>query len=195
MANPISLKEQYQKEIAPSLQKDLGIKNKHAIPALKMVKLNVGMGSIIAGKKDSGEILDNLAAITGQKPIVTKARKSISNFKLREGMPVGATVTLRGQKMYDFMNKLINVTFPRIRDFRGVSARGFDGHGNYSVGIKENTVFPEINPDNVDKIHGLQVTIVTSAENDEHGYKLLKAMGFPFQALPKSMEKKEEAKS
>lgn len=190
MATPISLKEQYDKEIAPSLQKDLGITNKHAIPALKMVKLNVGIGSIIAGKKDYSEIVENLAAISGQKPIVTKARKSISNFKLREGMPVGATVTLRGKKMYDFMNKLINVTFPRIRDFRGVSVRGFDGRGNYSIGIKENTVFPEINPDNADKIHGLQVTIVTSATNNEDGYKLLKAMGFPFQAPPKSLESK-----
>lgn len=182
---PTSLKEQYEKNIAPALKKELDIKNTHAVPALKMIKVNVGFGSIIAGKKDSAEILDNIAAISGQRPVVTLARKSISNFKLREGMPVGASVTLRGEKMYDFMNKLIHVTFPRVRDFRGVSARGFDGHGNYSVGLKENTVFPEINPDNVDKIHGLQITIVTSATDDESGYKLLKAMGFPFQPLPK----------
>lgn len=188
MPTPISLQEQYKKTIAPALQKELGIKNKHAVPALKMIKLNVGIGSAVAsGKKDYTEILDNIAAISGQRPVVTKSRKSISNFKLREGMPVGVTVTLRGKKMYDFMNKLIHITFPRIRDFRGIPARGFDGHGNCSVGIKENTVFPEINPDNVDKIHGLQITIVTNAGNDEHGYKLLKAMGFPFQPLPKSL--------
>lgn len=185
MATPHSLKEQYEKEIVPALKKELGIDNRHAVPGLKMVKLNVGLGPFVAAKKDYNEVLENIASITGQRPIVTKARKSISNFKIRDGMNVGATVTLRGQKMYDFMNKLIHITFPRIRDFRGFSARSFDGKGNYSVGIRENTVFPEINPDNVDRIHGLQITIVTTAENNEQGYKLLKAMGFPFQPLPK----------
>lgn len=185
MATPVSIKEQYTKEIIPALQKDLGIKNIHAIPALKTVKINIGLGPLVAAKKDYSDVLQNIAAITGQKPVVNKARKSISNFKIREGMAVGASVTLRGKTMYDFMTKLIHVTFPRIRDFRGFSAKAFDGNGNYSIGIKENTVFPEINPDTVDKIHGLQITIVTSAQDDEQGYKLLKAMGFPFQPLPK----------
>ncbi|HMR00909.1 MAG: 50S ribosomal protein L5 [Candidatus Gracilibacteria bacterium] len=184
MATPVSIKEHYTKEIAPALQKELGIKNIHAVPALKTVKINIGLGPLVAAKKDYSDVLENIASITGQKPVVNKARKSISNFKIREGMPVGASVTLRGKTMYDFMTKLIHVTFPRIRDFRGFSAKAFDGNGNYSVGIKENTVFPEINPDAVDKIHGLQITIVTTATDDEQGYKLLKAMGFPFQPLP-----------
>jgi len=182
MADPISLKQQYDKTIAPALQKELGIKNKFAVPALKSVKLNVGLGPFVAAKKDYSEIIDNIAAITGQRPVVTKARKAISNFKIREDMPVGIAVTLRGKRMYDFVNKLVHITFPRIRDFRGLPIRGFDGTGNYTVGISENTVFPEINPDNVDKIHGLQVTIVTTAKDNDQGYKLLKAIGFPFQA-------------
>jgi len=185
MATPVSIKQQYTKEIIPALQKELGIKNIHALPALKTVKINIGLGPLVLAKKDYSDVLQNIAAITGQKPVVNKARKSISNFKIREGMPVGASVTLRGKTMYDFMTKLIHVTFPRIRDFRGFSAKAFDGNGNYSMGIKENTVFPEINPDTVDKIHGLQITIVTTAQDDEQGYKLLKAMGFPFQPLPK----------
>jgi len=170
MATPVSIKEHYTKEIAPALQKELGIKNIHAVPALKTVKINIGLGPLVAAKKDYSDVLENIASITGQKPVVNKARKSISNFKIREGMPVGASVTLRGKTMYDFMTKLIHVTFPRIRDFRGFSAKAFDGNGNYSVGIKENTVFPEINPDAVDKIHGLQITIVTTATDDEQGY-------------------------
>lgn len=179
----LTLKEHYLKNIAPTLQKELGVKNVLAVPKLKYVKLNVGLGPLIAAKKDYTEILDNLASITGQKAVVTKARKSISNFKIREGMAVGCTVTLRGEKMYDFINKLVNVTLPRIRDFRGIPIKGLDGHGNYTIGITENLVFPEINPDTTDKIHGLQITIVTSAENNEQGYALLKALGFPFQAL------------
>lgn len=182
---PLSLKEKYEKEIRPNLQKELGIKNPLAVPALKMVKLNAGLGSFIAAKKDYSEVLENLAAVSGQKAVITKARKSISNFKIRQGVPVGATVTLRGKRMYDFMNKLINIILPRIRDFRGLPVRGFDNHGNYTVGISENTVFPEINPDNVEKIHGLQITIVTTAKNNDEGFQLLKAMGFPFQAPQK----------
>lgn len=176
----MTLKEQYLKVIRPALQKELGIKNINAVPKFTLVKLNVGLGPLIAAKKDYSEILENLANITGQKPVVTKARKAISNFKIREGMPVGVAVSLRGDKMYDFINKLVNITFPRVRDFRGVNPKGFDGRGNYSVGIKEHNVFPEVNPDAVDKIHGLQVTIVTSAKTDEEGRALLNAIGFPF---------------
>jgi len=176
----LSLQELYSTEVAPNLKKELGIKNVNAIPKVKSIKVNVGLSQYIAGKKDYSDVINNLAIITGQKPVVTKARKAISNFKIRENMPVGVAVTLRGNKMYDFLNKLINITFPRVRDFRGLSAKQFDGNGNYSVGIKENNVFPEINPDSLDKLHGLQVTIITTATNDENGYKLLKAMGFPF---------------
>lgn len=182
----LTLQEQFQKNILPSLQKELGIKNVWAVPRLKKVKLNVGLGPFIAAKKDYSEIINNLAVITGQKPVVTKARKAISNFKIRKDLPVGVTVTLRGKRMYDFVNRLVNITFPRVRDFQGISVKGFDGKGNYSVGILENTVFPEVNPDTVDKIHSLQVTIVTSAGDDEKGYKLLKALGFPFQKSQKT---------
>jgi len=181
MANNIlTLKEKYTKDIVPVLKKELKLKNINAVPKVKCIKLNVGLGPYIAAKKDYSEIITNFAAITGQKPVVTKARKAISNFKIRKDMPVGITVTLRGHKMYDFLNKLINITLPRVRDFRGVSPKGFDGHGNYSFGVIENTVFPEINPDNIEKIHSLQVTIVTTSKNNEEGYELLKAMGFPF---------------
>lgn len=183
----LTLREHYNKNILPKLQKDLGIKNPMAVPKLEKVKLNVGLGPFLAAKKDYSDVLDNIAAVTGQRPVVNNARKSISNFKVKEGYPVGISVTLRGDKMYDFVSKLVNITFPRVRDFRGISGRSFDGKGNYSVGITENIVFPEINPDNVEKIHGLQITICTTAKNNEEGYQLLKALGFPFR---ESKEKK-----
>lgn len=181
MAEVQSLKQQYQKTIAPKLQKELKKDNVWSVPRLKMVKLNVGIGPLVTNKKDYSEVVTNLAAITGQKPIVTKARRAISNFKIRENMPVGVTVTLRGKRMYDFVYKLINVTFPRIRDFRGFPMKCLDDKGNVNVGLRENSVFPEVNPDNIEKIHGLQVTIVTTAQNKEDGYGLFKALGFPFQ--------------
>lgn len=184
------LKEHFNKTITPVLQKELGLKNIWATPRISKVKINVGLGSFIAGKKDYSEVLDNVAAIAGQKPVVTRARKAISNFKIKENQPVGVTVTLRGKKMYDFLTKLTNITFPRIRDFRGISPKAFDGHGNYTVGIVENSVFPEINPDNIEKIHGLEVTIVTTAKDDASGKKLLEAMGFPFQKLKEKKTKK-----
>ena len=177
---PLTLKENFYKNILPALQKEIGAKNISAVPRMTKVKLNVGLGPFLASKKDYSEVLDNLAAITGQRPIVTKSRKSISNFKIRENMPVGVVVTLHGNKMYDFINKLVNITFPRVRDFRGLTSKGFDGHGNYSEGIVENNVFLEINTDTVDKIHGLQITITTTAKNDEDGFKLLTILGFPF---------------
>ena len=164
------------------LEKELGLRNRLAIPRVTKVTLNIGIGSYIrSGDKNFDPIIENLSLLTGQKPITVKARKAISNFKLREGNPVGLTVTLRGQRMYDFLSRLVNVVLPRIRDFRGISAKGFDGNGNYTMGIKEVTVFPEVNPDNINHNHGLQITIVTTAKNDKEGYALLKAMGFPLQ--------------
>jgi len=181
MANTaITLKENYIKNIAPALQKDLNIKNVSAVPKIKVVKLNVGLGAFLAGKKDYSEVLENIAAITGQRPVVTKARKAISNFKIRENMPIGVSVTLRGKKMYDFINKLVNITLPRVRDFRGLTTRSFDGRGNFTMGLKETTVFPEINPENMDRVHGIEITIVTTAKDNESGIKLLTALGFPF---------------
>jgi large subunit ribosomal protein L5 len=189
----ITYKEHYVKEIAPALKKELNLKNVWAVPRLTKVIINVGLGSFLAGKKDYSQVLETLASISGQRPVVTKARKAISNFKIKENQPIGVTVTVRGKRMYDFVSKLVNITFPRIRDFRGISPEGFDGHGNYTVGIKENTVFPEVNPDSIEKIHGLEVTIVTTAKNDEEGYALLKALGFPFQAKKEGKKKKVKA--
>lgn len=181
MAKVTKLKERFAKEIAPKLQKDLGIKNTNAIPRLKKVTVNAGLGNFYtSGTKDFSEFVANITAMTGQKPIVTKAKKAISNFKIREEMPNGVMVTLRGARMYDFIEKLVNVVFPRIRDFRGIPDKSFDGNGNYSVGIKEHICFPEINPDDIAKIHGLQVCVGTTAKNNEEGLALLKALGFPF---------------
>lgn len=176
------LKDRFFSDIAPALKKELGVDNVWAVPRLSKVTLNVGLGSFLAGKKDYSQVLETLSAISGQKPVVTKARKAVSNFKIKQGQPIGVTVTIRGKKMYDFVQKLVNITFPRVRDFRGISPGGFDGKGNYTVGIKENTVFPEVNPDSIEKIHGLEITIVTTAKDNEKGFKLLKAIGFPFQA-------------
>ncbi|PIQ78246.1 50S ribosomal protein L5 [Candidatus Peregrinibacteria bacterium CG11_big_fil_rev_8_21_14_0_20_46_8] len=175
------MKATYTKEVIPKLQKELGIKNLHALPKIVSVHVNVGVGSYITGGKDYKDVVQNVEAITGQRPIVNKSRKSISNFKLRENVPNGVSVTLRGQRMYDFLNKLVNVVFPRIRDFRGISRKSFDGRGNYSLGIKEHTVFPEIKGEDVSKIHGIQITIKTTATSNEHGLKLLENLGFPFQ--------------
>lgn len=181
MAKAAKLKERYIKEIAPQLMKDLGLKNINAVPRLEKVTVNAGLGNFYtSGTKDFSEFVDNFKSITGQKPVVTKARKAISNFKIREQMPNGVTVTLRGKRMYDFIDKLVNIVFPRTRDFRGISPKAFDRKGNYAVGIKEHMVFPEINPDDIVKIHGLQVCINTTAKNDEEGFALLKALGFPF---------------
>lgn len=177
----MKLKERFEKEIAPQLKKDLNLKNVHAVPRFSKIVVNAGLGNFYtSGTKDFSEFIDNFKLITGQKPVITKSKKSISNFKIREGMPNGLTVTLRGERMYDFLDKLVNVVAPRIRDFRGFSRKSFDGHGNYSAGISEHMVFPEINPDDIVKIHGIQVCITTSAENDESGYKLLESIGFPF---------------
>lgn len=177
----MTYKEKYYKEILPALQKELGIKNINAVPKITKIVVNAGLGSMYtAGNKDFTEFTENFKAITGQAPVIKKSKKAISNFKLREGLPNGVMVTLRGERMYDFLNKLVNIVFPRIRDFRGISKKAFDGHGNYSVGIKEHTVFPEINPDDLIKVHGLQVCINTTAKTDEDALALLTAFGFPF---------------
>lgn len=175
-----SLQQRYKEEIIPELMKKLGVKNIHAVPAIKAIRINVGIGSYVVAGKDHEDVVKNIAIITGQKPVVTHSKKAISNFKLKINMPSGVVVTLRGKRMYDFLNKLVNVVFPRIRDFRGISQKSFDGHGNYSVGIKEHIVFPEIQSEDVSKIHGVQVTIQTSSKNDAGALELLKAFGFPF---------------
>ncbi len=174
------MKDLYQNAV-PQLKNDLGLKNTMAVPRVTKVNVNVGIGSYVrGGDKNFDTIVDNIGALSGQKPVVTKARMAISNFKLRIGDPVGITTTLRGKRMNDFLTRLVGVILPRIRDFRGISVKGFDGKGNYSLGVKEVTVFPEVNPDNVSRNHGVQMTICTSAKNDYEGYKLLKTLGFPF---------------
>lgn len=171
-----------KKEIAEKLKKELKIKNDLAIPRVEKITVHTGIGTytIKTNNKDFTPVINNMMAITGQKPITSMARKAISNFKLRAGMPVGVSVTLRKKRMYDFLNKFINVVMPRIRDFRGVSVKGFDGKGNYNIGMKDCNVFPEINIENLDKPHGIGISIVTTAKNNREGYLLLKAMGFPF---------------
>lgn len=181
MTKPLNFKEHFTRNILPALQKELNRKNVMAVPRVKMVKINVGIGKMSEGGKDYAHVISSVSTISGQKPVIAKARIAISNFKLKKGQPVGVSVTLRGKRMYDFLNKLVNVAFPRIRDFRGIAGKGFDGHGNYTVGIKEHTVFPEIGAEDVSKIHGLEITVVTTAKNDEEGRKLLQLMGFPFQ--------------
>lgn len=176
-----TLKQYYLKELLPQVQKELGIKNPMAVPRLKKIHINVGIGNIMTkGNKDYESIVNNITAIAGQKPVVTKAKKAISNFKTRKGLPVGITVTLRGERMYDFFKKFVNIVLPRVRDFRGLSRKSFDDKGNYSIGLTEHTVFPEINADDIVKLHGMQVTICTSAKSKEEGYALLKAFRFPF---------------
>lgn len=171
----------FQNEILPKLKEELKAKNVMALPRVQKITINIGIGSFITKHgKDFEYIVENVKKITGQKPIITKAKKAISNFKLRENAPVGITTIIRGKRMYDFLNKLVNIVFPRVRDFRGLSPKSFDGQGNYSIGFKEHTVFPEISPDDVMKLHGIEVNITTSAKNDDQGRALLTTMGFPF---------------
>ncbi|PID74795.1 MAG: 50S ribosomal protein L5 [Desulfobacterales bacterium] len=175
-----ALKEKYQNECVPQLKEQFGYKNVMQIPAVEKVVLNMGLGEAVQNPKIVEGAAEELTRISGQKAVVTKARKSIATFKLREGMSIGCRVTLRGEKMYDFLSKLINIALPRVRDFRGVSAKGFDGRGNYSLGIQEQIIFPEIDYDKIDKIKGLNVTIVTTAKTDDEGRALLKLLGMPF---------------
>lgn len=172
------LKDKYVKEVVPKLMKELGITNPMRVPRLVKVVVNMGIG--IAEKDALKTHVEELTKLTGQKPIITKAKTSISNFKLREGMSIGAKVTMRGDRMYEFMDRLICAALPRIRDFRGLPADSFDGHGNYSMGIKEQTIFPEIDPNNVSAVQGMDITIVTGTEDDREAKELLKMLGMPF---------------
>ncbi len=174
------LQSYYSEQIAPKLKEKFGFKNVNQIPKLKKIVLNMGLGEAIQNIKILDSAVDELMSIAGQKPVVTRAKKSIAAFKLREGMPIGVMVTLRRRRMYDFLYKLVNIALPRVRDFRGISAKAFDGAGNYSLGIKEHIIFPEIDYDKIDKIKGMNISIVTSAETDEQGRELLAMMGMPF---------------
>jgi large subunit ribosomal protein L5 len=179
MASP-RLKERYYKEIVPALKEKFGYKSIMEVPKIEKISINKGIGDAVADKKliDSG--IEELTAITGQKAVPTIARKSVSNFKLREGMPIGARVTLRSDRMYEFLDRLMTIALPRVRDFRGIRDKGFDGNGNYTLGIKEQIIFPEISIDKVSRLSGMDVTFVTSAKTDEESYELLRAFGLPF---------------
>ncbi|MFM7389401.1 MAG: 50S ribosomal protein L5 [Vampirovibrionales bacterium] len=181
-----SLKQQYQEDIFKQLQEELGCENIYQVPRLVKVVINVGLGDAAQNAKLLEEAVSHLALITGQKPLVTRAKKSIAGFKVREGMPIGAMVTLRDERMYDFLSKLVNVVLPRIRDFRGVSDSGFDGRGNYNLGLKDQLIFPEIEYDMISRMRGMNITIVTSASDDKQAKALLEKMGFPFVAREKT---------
>ena len=174
------LKEKYQQEIIPKLQEKFGYKSVMQVPKVVKIAINKGIGAAVADKKLVDVGVEELSTITGQKAVATIAKKSVSNFKLREGMPIGAKVTLRGNRMYEFMDRLMNIALPRVRDFRGINDKGFDGRGNYTLGVKEQIIFPEISIDKVNQISGMDITFVTSAETDEECYELLKAFGMPF---------------
>jgi large subunit ribosomal protein L5 len=176
------LREKYLKEVVPGLKSRFGYKNVMQIPRLEKVVVNMGVGEATQDAKVIDAAVNDLMLIAGQKPVVTKAKKSVANFKLRAGTAVGCKVTLRGKRMYEFLDKLFNVALPRIRDFRGVSPQSFDGRGNYSLGLKEQLIFPEINYDKIDKVRGMDVVIVTTAPSDEEGLELLKLLGMPFRA-------------
>jgi large subunit ribosomal protein L5 len=176
------LQERYNKEVAPALMKELQIKNFMAVPRLNKIVINMGVGDATQNSKIMDPAVNELAQISGQKPVVTKAKKSIAAFKVREGQAIGAMVTLRGQKMYEFLDRLISITLPRVRDFRGVSTKSFDGRGNYTLGLKDQLIFPEIDYAKVDKLKGMNVTIVTTAGSDNEARTLLKHLGMPFRA-------------
>ena len=174
------LKERYQKEVAPAIAKEFGIKNPMAVPRVEKIVLNMGMGEAIANANILDTAAEELRTITGQKPVITKAKKSIASFKLRQGMPIGVMVTLRGERMYEFLDRFVSIALPRVRDFRGVSPKAFDGRGNYTIGVREQLIFPEIDFNKVDKLRGMNISIVTTAPNDEQARALLKALGMPF---------------
>ncbi len=175
-----ALKERYQKEIVPALYKELKLGNVMEVPHINKVVVNIGIGEALENAKALEAAVGDLVKITGQKPIITKARKSIANFKLREGRQIGVKVTLRGERMWAFLDRLMNIGLPRVRDFRGISPNAFDGRGNYTLGLREQLVFPEIEYDKIDKLRGLEISIVTSAKTDEHARKLLELLGMPF---------------
>jgi large subunit ribosomal protein L5 len=174
------LREKYREEVVPELMKEFGYSNVMQVPELEKIVVNVGLGEAISNAKAIEAAMGDVSAITGQRPVVTRAKKSIAAFKLRAGMPVGVTVTLRGPRMYEFLDRLVGITLPRIRDFRGVSPNAFDGRGNYTLGLREQIAFPEIEYDRIDKTRGLEMSFVTSAKSDEEGRRLLALMGMPF---------------
>ena len=175
------LKEKFEKEITPALMSKFNYTSVMQVPKLDKIVINMGVGDAVANSKALDNAVEELAAITGQKPIVTKAKKSIAGFRLREGMPIGAKVTLRGERMYEFIDKLVSVSLPRVRDFRGISKKSFDGRGNYTLGVKEQLIFPEIDYDKVNKVRGMDIVIVTTANTDEEARELLTGYGMPFQ--------------
>jgi large subunit ribosomal protein L5 len=178
------LRRRYREELLPTLQRKLGLSNPMQVPGLEKVVVNMGIGDALKDSRMLEAAVEDLATITGQKPVVTKARKSIAGFKLREGMAIGAKVTLRGDRMWEFIDRLISTAIPRIRDFRGLDPRAFDGHGNYTLGLTEQLIFPEIDYDKVAKVRGMDITIVTTGKDDEQGRALLVALGFPFEGMP-----------
>lgn len=179
------LKEKYSKEIVPALKERFQYKSIMQVPRITKIVVNKGIGNAVADKKLVDIGVEELTTITGQKAVQTKAKNSISNFKLREGMPIGARVTLRGDRMYEFLDRLMTIALPRVRDFRGVNEKGFDGRGNYTLGVKEQIIFPEISIDKIKSISGMDITFVTTAQNDEESYELLKAFGMPFSNIKK----------
>lgn len=185
------LKEKYNQEIKNNLQKKLGLSNVMEVPEIKKITVNMGVGEAVQDKKTIEKAVADLEKISGQKVLVTRARKSVASFKIREGMPIGVKVTLRRERMYEFLDRLINIALPRVRDFRGLNRKSFDGNGNYSLGVKEQIIFPEIDYDKIDKIRGLDISITTSAKNDEEGLALLKEFNFPIKDAPKNASKDE----
>lgn len=183
------LLDRYQKKILPALDKQVGRTNRLSLPRLEKIVINMGVGSATTEKKHLEEALDALTQIAGQKPVVTKARKSIAGFHLREGMSVGCMVTLRGRRMYEFLDRLVSLALPRVRDFRGLNPNGFDGHGNYSLGLSEQMVFPELNPDKFTRTQGMNITICTSARSDDEARELLRGFGVPFRAAEQAVGK------
>jgi large subunit ribosomal protein L5 len=175
-----NLKERYKKEIVPGMMKKFGYKNPMQVPSVVKLVINRGVGEATANPKAIDISVAEIAAITGQRPLVTKSKKSIAGFKLKENTSIGCVVTLRGQRMYDFLDKLVNICLPKIRDFKGVNPKSFDGHGNYTIGIREQLIFPEVIYDKVDKVRGMDITIVTNASGDEEAHELLRLIGFPF---------------
>ncbi|MBT8396462.1 MAG: 50S ribosomal protein L5 [Gemmatimonadetes bacterium] len=178
----------YRDHVHSALREQFGFENPHQVPKIEKVVVNVGIGEAPKDQKLLDSVLDELTIITGQRPVVNRARKSISNFSLREGMPVGVSVTLRKQRMYDFLDRLVTAAIPRVRDFRGLPTRSFDGRGNYTMGVKEQIIFPEINYDRVQKVHGMDITVVTSTNKDDEAFALLREMGFPFRVEEKPVQ-------
>ena len=189
------LKEQYKKDIRPGLQKTLGFNNLMQVPEIKKITLNMGVGEVLQDKKAIEKAQSDMENLSGQKALITRAKKSVASFKIREGMPIGVKVTLRKDRMYEFLDRLINIALPRVRDFRGLNQRSFDGNGNYSIGVKEQIIFPEIDYDNIDKIRGLDISITTTATNDDDALALLKAFNFPIKEKSLQEENDEPVKA